>query len=73
MCKAEWALREIPKFGIYRGMIFGNLDPNAESLEDYLGDMKWYFDLLLGRSDGGMEVIGLPQRWVAKANWKSTL
>jgi len=72
MCKAEWGLREIPKIGSYRGMIFGNLDPDAVSLEEYLGDMKWYFDILLGRSDGGMEVIGLPQRWVAKANWKST-
>jgi phenylpropionate dioxygenase-like ring-hydroxylating dioxygenase large terminal subunit len=72
MSKAEWALREIPKLGIYRGMIFGNLDPHAQSLEDDLGDMKWYFDILLGRSDGGMEVIGLPHRWVAKANWKIT-
>jgi hypothetical protein len=31
------------------------------SLEDYLGDMKWYLDILLGRSDGGMEVRGVPQ------------
>jgi hypothetical protein len=41
-------------------------------LEEYLGDMKWYFDILLGRSDGGMEVRGFPQRWVAQANWKMT-
>lgn len=72
MCKDEWGLRKIPQIGIYRGMIFGSLDPDAEPLEDYLGEMKWYFDILLGRSDGGMEVIGLPQRWVAKANWKAT-
>lgn len=72
MCKAEWNLREIPRYESYQGMIFGNLDPNAESLEDYLGEMKWYLDMMMGRSDGGMEVIGLPQRWVAKANWKAT-
>ncbi|MEW9670956.1 aromatic ring-hydroxylating dioxygenase subunit alpha [Ammoniphilus sp. 3BR4] len=72
MEKDEWGLRPIPKVGIYQGMIFGNLDPNAMPLEDYLGDMKWYFDLMLGRSDGGMEVRGVPQRWVAKANWKAT-
>ncbi|MDT8859704.1 Rieske 2Fe-2S domain-containing protein [Alkalihalobacillus sp. MEB130] len=72
MCKDEWGLRKVPRLESYRGMIFGCLDPEAESLEDYLGEMKWYFDMMLGRGDGGMEVIGLPQRWVAKANWKST-
>ncbi|MBA4493565.1 aromatic ring-hydroxylating dioxygenase subunit alpha [Paenactinomyces guangxiensis] len=72
MKKDEWGLRPIPKIGIYRGMIFGNLDPHAIPLTDYLGDMKWYFDILLGRSDGGMEVRGVPQRWVAQANWKMT-
>ncbi|MEH7098345.1 aromatic ring-hydroxylating dioxygenase subunit alpha [Neobacillus vireti] len=72
MDKSEWGLRKVPQIGLYQGLIFGNLDPNAESLEDYLGDMKWYLDMMMGRSDGGMEVIGLPQRWVAKANWKAT-
>ncbi|MEX2462588.1 MAG: Rieske 2Fe-2S domain-containing protein [Paenibacillaceae bacterium] len=72
MEKKEWGLRPIPKVESYQGMIFGNLDQNAISLEEYLGDMKWYFDILLGRSDGGMEVRGLPHRWVAQANWKMT-
>lgn len=72
MCKSEWGLREIPHIAVYQGMIFGNLDANAVPLQEYLGDMKWYLDMLLGRSDGGMEVRGLPQRWVAKANWKAT-
>ncbi|RKL67076.1 3-phenylpropionate dioxygenase [Salipaludibacillus neizhouensis] len=72
MVKDDWGLRPIPRVESYRGMIFGCLDSEAETLEDYLGDMKWYFDMMLGRSDNGMEVIGLPQRWVAKANWKST-
>jgi phenylpropionate dioxygenase-like ring-hydroxylating dioxygenase large terminal subunit len=72
MDKSEWGLKKIPKVASYQGMIFGCLDPGAMSLEKYLGDMKWYFDILLGRSDGGMEVRGLPQRWLAKANWKAT-
>ncbi|MEB3100386.1 aromatic ring-hydroxylating oxygenase subunit alpha [Ferviditalea candida] len=71
MDKSEWGLRPIPRLESYRGMIFANLDKNAMSLEDYLGDMKFYFDILLGRSDGGMEVRGVPQRWVANANWKA--
>ncbi|MGF9714202.1 aromatic ring-hydroxylating oxygenase subunit alpha [Paenibacillus naphthalenovorans] len=73
MKKDEWGLRPIPQVGVYQGMIFGNLDPNAMPLEDYLGDMKWYMDIMLGRSDGGMEVRGLPQRWVVNTNWKLVL
>jgi phenylpropionate dioxygenase-like ring-hydroxylating dioxygenase large terminal subunit len=72
MNKKDWSLRQVPRVESYQGMIFGNLDPNAISLAEYLGDMKFYFDIMLGRSDGGMEVIGVPQRWVAKANWKAT-
>lgn len=72
MDKDDWNLREVPRLESYQGMIFGNLDPNAMSLDEYLGDMKFYFDILLGRSDGGMEVRGVPHRWVAKANWKAT-
>jgi phenylpropionate dioxygenase-like ring-hydroxylating dioxygenase large terminal subunit len=72
MVKDDWGLRPIPKVEIYQGLIFGNLDYEAIPLEDYLGDMKWYLDILLGRSDGGMEVRGVPQRWVAQANWKMT-
>ncbi len=72
MCKSEWGLREVPRLESYQGMIFASLDPDAMPLEEYLGDMKWYFDILLGRSDGGMEVRGVPQRWVTKANWKAT-
>ncbi|WP_404799147.1 aromatic ring-hydroxylating oxygenase subunit alpha [Bacillus aerolatus] len=72
MIKDEWGLRPIPKVGMYQGLIFASLDHQAMPLEDYLGDMKWYLDILLGRSDGGMEVRGVPQRWTAQANWKMT-
>lgn len=68
--KSEWGLQPIPKFGIYKGLVFGNLDPDAMPLEDYLGDMLFYLDLVLDRSDGGLEVVGAPQRWIIDANWK---
>lgn len=72
MDKNDWNLRPIPRIESYQGMIFGNLDPHAESLDEYLGGMKWYFDILLGKSDKGMQVIGAPQRWIVEANWKVT-
>lgn len=72
MKRHEWNLRPIPRVESYHGLIFGNLDPNAMPLTEYLGDMKWYLDILLKRSDGGVEVRGTPQRWLVKANWKNT-
>ncbi len=73
MDKSEWGLRPIPRVESYRGLIFGSLDPNVMPLEEYLGGLKWYWDIFLTRSDGGMEVRGVPHRWVVNTNWKMTL
>ena len=77
MDKRDWGLREIPQVASYQGMIFGNLDKNAMSLEDYLGDMKWYMDIMLGRSDGGMEVRGIAtaglQKQIGKVRLRTLL
>jgi len=54
----------------YAGLIFGTWDPDAVSLDDYLGDSRFYIDLFASRTPGGMEVLGPPQRWVFNANWK---
>ena len=70
MDRKKWGLLPIPQLATYKGLIFGNLDPNAEPLDDYLGDLKYYWDIWLGRTDGGMEVRGEPQRWVVNTNWK---
>lgn len=64
------ALRPAPHFDSYRGAIFANLDPDAESLDDYLGDFAFHFDFVMGRSPEGMEVKG-PQRRVIDLNWKT--
>lgn len=42
----------------------------AASLEDYLGDMRFYLDVFLGRFPNGIEFMGAPHRWVLDANWK---
>ncbi|GMA58662.1 Rieske-like 2Fe-2S protein [Alicyclobacillus sacchari] len=70
MDRSQWSLRKIPRVESYQGMIFGSLNEHVEPLETFLGDMKWYFDLMLGRSDHGMEVRGIPQRWIIHTNWK---
>lgn len=64
----EWSLSS-PRVDSYKGMIFGCLDPDAESLDEYLGDFKWYMDYYIGR-DEEMEIVGTPQRWIVDADWK---
>lgn len=59
------------RVGTYGGLIFGTWDAQAPPLEEYLGDMRWYLDLLLNRTEGGVEVVGSPHRWVVEANWKT--
>ena len=65
----EWGLLRAPKIASYQGLVFASLDFNAPSLEDYLGDIRWYLDLSL-KLTGGLEVIGDPHRWRVEADWK---
>ncbi|MCV7196872.1 aromatic ring-hydroxylating dioxygenase subunit alpha [Mycobacterium angelicum] len=58
-----------PSLGNYNGLIFINLDPNAEPLADFLGDFRFYLDYYTRQSTQGLQVRG-PQRWRIKANWK---
>lgn len=56
---------------LYRGLIFATWNHEGPSLEEFLGDAKWYYDILFKRSDRGMEVLGPPQRFTVRANWKA--
>lgn len=68
--KTKLGLKPVPRVEIWRGMIFGSFDPEIESLDDYLGEMKWYLDAFFERFPAGIEFVGSPQRWVIDANWK---
>ena len=70
MDKADWGLVPAPKVESYKGLVFAAWDPGAPELPDYLGDIAWYLDALFWRTPGGMEVLGPPHRWRARANWK---
>ena len=59
-----------PRSESFRGWIFASLDQNAPSLLEYLGDFTWYLDFYTNKSPAGLEVIGVPQRWIVHANWK---
>ena len=70
LCKQELGLIPITRLDSYKGMIFGSWSAEVPPLPQYLGNMRFYLDLYLGRTDAGTEVIGVPQVWNVAANWK---
>ena len=54
----------------YAGLIFATWAEDAPSLDAYLGDFRWYMDMMFNRSDGGMEFLG-PDKWPIPCNWKN--
>ncbi|GAA3251439.1 aromatic ring-hydroxylating dioxygenase subunit alpha [Pseudonocardia petroleophila] len=71
MSKEGNGLSPAAQVASYHGLIFATLDATAPSLEEYLGGMTWYLDLVFGLNSDGIEVLGPPQRFVIDANWKS--
>lgn len=69
--KDRWGLAPVPLVDSYKGLIFGNLDPKAMGLREYLGEMAWCLDTFLDRCPGGTEVLGGAHRWTMEANWKT--
>jgi phenylpropionate dioxygenase-like ring-hydroxylating dioxygenase large terminal subunit len=56
---------------LYGGLIWATWNHDGPSFEEFLGDTKWYYDMLYCRSNGGLEVAGPPQRFIVRANWKT--
>jgi len=68
--REDWGLPEAPRVEAYRGLVFASFDTAAESLDAYLGEMKWYLDALFNRSAGGWVVLPGVHKWSLKGNWK---
>ncbi|MGH7905131.1 MAG: aromatic ring-hydroxylating oxygenase subunit alpha [Candidatus Binataceae bacterium] len=68
--REEWGLLEVPRVEIYRNLIFASFDPEVESLESYLGDAKWYLDIIFNRTKGGPIALPGVHRWAVRGNWK---
>lgn len=54
----------------YKGLTFATFDEEAPSLDDYLGDYRWYLDVILDNDAGGTEFLkGNVKSWI-DCNWK---
>ena len=67
--KRQWGARQA-RVESYKGLIFATFDASAPSLEDYLGDYRWYLDAFLDNDDGGIEFLPGLIKSYASANWK---
>ncbi len=63
-------LRPIAGLGNYKGFVFGCLDADAPGLDEFLGDVRPFIDLMSDQSPDGMEVLRGDSTYVMRANWK---
>ncbi|MCT7325035.1 aromatic ring-hydroxylating oxygenase subunit alpha [Ralstonia mojiangensis] len=68
--RADHGLHPVAKVASYKGLVFGNMDPEAPSLESTLGDFRFYLDVLLDMDGGGTEFVGGCVKSVINCNWK---
>jgi len=67
----RWGLLHAPHVDSHQGLIFASLDPDAPPLKEYLGNAAWMLDALMGLHPDGMRVVGPPERYRVRADWKT--
>ncbi|HEY6612127.1 MAG TPA: SRPBCC family protein [Pseudomonas sp.] len=67
--KSQHGLREA-RVASYKGLVFATFAADAPSLEEYLGPMAWYLDVILDNDEGGTEFAGGCIRSTIECNWK---
>ncbi|WP_020006750.1 aromatic ring-hydroxylating oxygenase subunit alpha [Salinicoccus albus] len=63
-------MKAVKRVESYRGFVFVNYDPDAISLDEYLGNAKEYIDLVADQSEYGLEALGGVQEYSVRTNWK---
>lgn len=63
-------LKKVARFESYKGFLFGSLNPDSSSLEDYLGDTIKIIDQMVDQAEFGLEVVKGASSYTYEANWK---
>lgn len=63
-------LKKVARFESYKGFLFGSLNPDSSSLEDYLGDTTKIIDQMVDQAEFGLEVVKGASSYTYDANWK---
>ena len=54
----------------YKGLVFATFDEQSPSLDAYLGDYRWYLDVMLDNDEGGTEFLEGNIKSRMRCNWK---
>ena len=63
-------LTKVARFQSYRGFLFGSLNPDVPSLEDYLGETRVIIDQIADQAPQGLEVLRGNSSYIYDGNWK---
>ncbi|WP_140847096.1 Rieske 2Fe-2S domain-containing protein [Paracoccus sp. FO-3] len=63
-------LTRVARFESYRGFLFGSLNPDVASLEDFLGETKVIIDQIVDQAPEGLEVLRGNSSYIYDGNWK---
>lgn len=63
-------LKKVARFESYKGFLFGSLNAEVSSLEEYLGDTIKIIDQMVDQSEFGLEVLNGNSTYTYDANWK---
>ncbi len=65
-------LKKVARFESYKGFLFGSLNPDVPSLEEFLGETTKIIDMIEGQSENGFEVLRGSSTYTYEGNWKLT-
>lgn len=69
----DHGLVRLPKVASYRGFVFGSMSSDAPPLDEFLGDMRFFLDLIVDRYPEGIEFVAGTTSYSYRANWKLQL
>ena len=69
-CEGSHDLVKVARFENYRGFLFGSLNPDVSSLENYLGDSKIIIDHIVDQAPEGLEILNGSSSYIYNGNWK---
>lgn len=68
---ANHDLIPVARLGNYRGFLFASLSPDVPPIEDFLGDTRIFFDLIVDQSETGeVEFVPGASAYTFDGNWK---
>lgn len=63
-------LKRAARVDSYRGFVFASFDPDIVDLGDYLGDARYYLDLVVDAQGDKLQILDGTQEYRMEANWK---